>query len=45
MPSQEIRLSPQQRRAALQVLDRNRLSRLTEQLGPEVEDRRVGAAP
>ena len=41
MPSQEIRLSPQQRRAALQVLDRNRLSQLTEQLGLEVEDRRV----
>src|SRR5690242_19281402 len=35
MPSQEIRLSPQQRRTALQVLDRNRLSQLTEQLGLE----------
>lgn len=41
MPSQEIRLSPQQHRAALLVLDRNRLSQLTEQLGLEVEDRRV----
>ncbi|HYO67518.1 MAG TPA: class I SAM-dependent DNA methyltransferase, partial [Archangium sp.] len=41
MPAQEIRLSPQQRRAALQVLDRNRLSQLTEQFSLEVEDRRV----
>jgi hypothetical protein len=41
MPSQEIRLSTQQRRAALQVLDRNQLSQLTEQLGLEVGDRRV----
>lgn len=41
MPAQEIHLSPQQRRAALQGLDRNRLSQLTEQFGLEVEDRRV----
>jgi type I restriction enzyme M protein len=41
MPSQEIRLSPLHRRTALQVLDRNRLSQLTEQFGLEVEDRRV----
>jgi type I restriction enzyme, S subunit len=39
MPAQEIHLSPQQRRATLQVLDRNRLSQLTEQLVLEVEDR------
>jgi type I restriction enzyme M protein len=41
MSEKEARISPKHRRAALQSLDRSRLSELTDEFGLEVQDRRL----